>query len=96
MRSTTTMGARNARRHLGSRHVWLAALTIVLLASCERTPSKSDYVSARVTEFCPAETTEDLQACRLAVINQFANVPLEELQRRYPPPKLRPRPSCAL
>ncbi len=76
--------------------VWLAALCLVALASCERTPSKSDYVSARVSELCAKEKGSALQACRIAVIKQFKDTPLEELQRRYPPPEPRARPSCSL
>jgi hypothetical protein len=75
----------------------LAVVAIVALSSCERTPSKSDYVSARVTEMCGnLETTEELQSCRLAVINQFKDVPFEEMKRRYPKPEPRPRPSCSI
>lgn len=74
-----------------------ACLGLLLMASCERTPSKSDYVSARVSERCAdLETTEALQACRLAVITEFQDVPFEQLKRRYPPPEPRPRPSCTL
>lgn len=74
-----------------------ACLGLILMASCERRPSKSDYVSARVSERCAdLETTEALQACRLAVIAEFQDVPFEELKRRYPPPEPRPRPSCTL
>ncbi len=76
--------------------VWIAALAIIFMFSCERVPSKSDYVSARVTELCKDLSSEELQACRLAVIRQFANTPLEELQLRYPPPEPRIRPSCGL
>ena len=76
--------------------VWIAAFTILLIASCERVPSKSDYVSAQVTELCKDLSSQELQACRLAVIGQFANTPLEEMQLRYPPPEPRLRPSCGL
>jgi len=73
---------------------WVAVLTLFVLASCERVPSKSDYVSARVTEMCKGQTSEELQACRLAVIREFSSVSLEEMQRRYPAPEPRMRPSC--
>ena len=82
------------RRHRASYLAWLAALAIVVLASCEREPSKSDYVSARVSETCQGRKGQALQACRLAVINQFKDVPFEEMKRKYPKPELRPRPSC--
>jgi hypothetical protein len=75
---------------------WVAVLAMLILASCERVPSKSDYVSARVTEMCKDQTSQDLQACRLAVIGEFSRVPLEEMQRRYPSPEPRMRPSCGV
>lgn len=81
---------------VNSSLVWIAALAILVTASCERVPSKSDYVSARVTELCKDLSSEELQACRLAVIGQFSNTPLEEMQLRFPPPEPRLRPSCGL
>ncbi|GEM_PF-5975798 len=69
-------------------------LGALLLASCERTPSKSDYVSAQVTELCEGQTSDALRACRIAVIKQFKDTPLEEMQQRFPKPEPRPRPSC--
>ena len=83
---------RAARRHAG---VILFVLGALLLASCERTPSKSDYVSAQVTEICAGQTGDELRACRIAVIKQFKDTPLEEMQRRFPPPEPRSRPSCS-
>jgi hypothetical protein len=84
-------------RSRASRRVVAACLGLLLMTSCERSPSKSDYVSARVSERCAdLETTEALQACRLAVITELQDVPFEELKRRYPPPEPRPRPSCTL
>lgn len=68
----------------------------VVLSSCERVPSKSDYVSAQVTELCRGQSGDDLRACRLAVIKQFKDTPLEELKRRFPPPEPKPRPSCGI
>lgn len=74
--------------------VWLTLIAIVVLASCERVPSKSDYVSARVTEMCKGRSGDELRACRIAVIKQFTDMPLEEMQRRFPKPEPRARPSC--
>ena len=88
---------RTSWRPGASPRVITACLGLLLMASCERSPSKSDYVSARVRERCAElETTEALQACRLAVIVEFQDVPFEELKRRYPPPEPRRRPSCTL
>ena len=85
-----------SRTHSLAPKIWLAALVIITLSSCERTPSKSDYVSAQVSELCKEQTGDELRACRLAVIKQFMNTPLEEMQRRFPPPEPRSRPSCGL
>ncbi len=81
------------RRHLAVALVLAAA---VALASCERTPSKSDYVSAQVTALCEGRTGDALRECRIAVIKTFKDTPLEELQQRFPPPVPRPRPSCGV
>ena len=79
------------RRHFA---VVVALLAMVVLASCERTPSKSDYVSAQVSALCEGQSGNELRACRIAVIKQFSDTPLEEMQRRFPPPEPRSRPSC--
>ncbi|MFK7898615.1 MAG: hypothetical protein AB8G23_22470 [Myxococcota bacterium] len=83
-----------APRFSGTLRVWAVAFLIIGLTSCERVPSKSDYVSAQVTALCDGETLDALRACRLAVINQFKDMPLEEMQRRFPRPEPRARPSC--
>ena len=80
-------------RHVGVVVVVLAGLA---LASCERTPSKSDYVSAQVTALCEGQSGDELRACRIAVIKQFKDTPLEEMQRRFPAPEPKPRPSCGV
>ena len=82
---------RRTRLHL---RVVIAVLAFLALASCERTPSKSDYVSAQVTVLCEGQKGNELRACRIAVIKQFSNVPLEEMQQRFPKPEPRSRPGC--
>ncbi|MEE8166743.1 MAG: hypothetical protein V3T64_14340 [Myxococcota bacterium] len=77
-----------------SMPVWIAIGIMLAVASCERSPTKSDYVSARVTVICAGKQSEALQACRIGVIKQFSDVSLEELQRRYPKPEPRQRPAC--
>ncbi len=72
----------------------VALAALVGAASCEREPTKSDYVSARVTEVCAGRKGEALQLCRLAIIKRFKDVPLEEMQARYPKPEPRQRPAC--
>ena len=74
--------------------VWALAILIIVVTSCERVPSKSDYVSAQVSKLCEGEKGDSLRACRLAVINEFKDTPLEDLQRRFPKPEPRARPSC--
>ena len=78
----------------GHLSVLVGLVALVVLVSCERTPSKSDYVSAQVTALCAEQSGNELRACRIAVIKQFSNTPLEEMQRRFPAPAPRMRPSC--
>jgi len=51
-------------------------------------------VSAQVTAVCQEQSGDDLRECRLKVIREFKDTPLEEMQRRFPKPE--PRPSCSL
>ena len=88
--------AKRTSRALRHGSVVVFLLSALALASCDRTPSKSDYVSAQVTALCEGQTGDELRACRIAVIKQFKDTPLEEMQRRFPPPEPRPRPSCGL
>lgn len=81
------------RTHVAGLILVLGAL---LVASCERAPNKSDYVSDRVREICGALSGDDLRACRIAVIKQFKDTSLEEMKARYPVPEPRARPSCGL
>lgn len=95
---TTPHASRSRNRHSRRRNslsVWAAALAIVGITSCERTPSKSDYVSAQVTALCKGQSGNELRACRIAVIKQFSNTSLEEMQRRFPKPEPWARPACA-
>jgi hypothetical protein len=87
---------RDRSRRAWIRHGGVAFMlcALAISASCERTPSKSDYVSARVRETCGELDAKAAQSCRIEVIKQFTDVPLEEMQRRYPPPEPRDRPSC--
>ena len=91
----TTQQSPPRRARLPARAI-VCGLLLSLAVSCERTPSKSDYVSAQVTVLCAGKTGDDLRACRIAVIKQFKDTPLEEMQRRFPEPEPRPRPSCGL
>ena len=76
--------------------VLVAASTLILGASCERTPTKSDYVSAQVTKQCRGKTGQALQLCRLVVIKKFKDVPFEDMKRRYPVPELKQRGACSM
>jgi len=63
---------------------------------CQRTPFRSEQVSARGIEMgAEREATETLPSCRRAVIDGSKDMPLEKLKRRDPEPELRPRPSCS-
>lgn len=90
----TEVRARTNRRH--SLAVMGCLIGAVLLASCERTPSKSDYVSAQVSARCSEERGDALRACRIAIIKEFKDTPLEEMQQRFPAPEPRTRPSCGV
>lgn len=88
------MSTRNASRSIAfPLRIWALACLIIGVTSCERVPSKSDYVSAQVTALCAGESGDSLRACRIAVIKQFKDTPLEEMQRRFPKPEPRARPS---
>lgn len=63
---------------------------------CQGEPTKSQYVSAVVREECGGMRGIPAQACRIAVIKRFADVPLEEMKAQYPPPAPPDRPSCSL
>jgi hypothetical protein len=76
--------------------VVLATSALVLGASCERIPTKSDYVSAQVTKECRGKTGQALQLCRLVVIKKFKDVPFEDMKRRYPVPELKQRGACSM
>ncbi len=45
---------------LAAGRVWFVVLASVVLASCERTPSKSDYLSAQLTALCQGQSSDDL------------------------------------
>lgn len=70
------------------------ALAALVGASCERTPTKSDYIDARVQVECGGRTGEAFRLCRLEVIKKYMRVPLEELQAQFPPPKVEGRMGC--
>jgi hypothetical protein len=69
-------------------------LAALVAASCERTPTKSDYIDARVRAECGDRTGEAFRLCRLEVIKKYMRVPLEELQAQFPPPKVEGRMGC--
>ncbi|MEZ4334578.1 MAG: hypothetical protein R3F35_22715 [Myxococcota bacterium] len=69
-------------------------LAALIVASCERTPTKSDYIDARVQVECADRTGEAFRLCRLDVIKKYMRVPLESLQAQFPPPKVEGRMGC--
>ena len=75
---------------------WVAAAALVAGASCDRTPTKSDYVSAQVTKECRGTSGRELQVCRIVVIKKYKDVPLEVLKERFPVPELKQRHACSM
>lgn len=59
---------------------------LVVLASCERAPTKAEYVDGRVAVECEGQSGEAFTLCRLEVIKKYMDVPLEEMQKHFPPP----------
>jgi len=80
---------------------WLAPAVVavllpgLLLAGCERTPTKADYVDARVVVECAGRTGEAFTLCRLEVIKKYLPVPLEQMQRDFPAPVFEDRMGCS-
>ena len=71
----------------------LAAIS--LLASCERPPTKADFVDHRVGIECAGKTGEAFKLCRLDVIKKYLDVPLEQMQATLPPPPAKSVFSCS-
>ena len=61
-------------------------VAFLTLASCERTPTKSDYVRSRVTTECADQTGDAFSLCRLEVIKKYMDASLEDMQKHFPPP----------
>ena len=74
----------------------LALAVLFGFGGCQGEPTKSQYVSAQVRAECPGLRGTEAQACRIAVIKKYANVPLEEMKSQFPPPEPPARPSCSL
>lgn len=64
----------------------VALAGLLCLASCEPTPRKSDYVGARIAVECEGRSGESFRSCRIEVIKRYMDVPLHEMQERFPPP----------
>lgn len=93
----TAAGARSdgaPRRRVPARSSMLLALAACVVASCERTPTKSDYIDARVQVECAGRSGEAFRLCRLEVIKKYMRVPLEALQAQFPPPEVEGRMGC--
>lgn len=68
---------------------------IFLLASCERTPTKAEFVDHRVRIECDGKTGEEFRLCRLDVIKKYLDVSLEQMQATLPPPPVKSAFSCS-
>jgi hypothetical protein len=74
----------------------IALLAAMLaLASCERTPTKAEFVDHRVGIECAGKTGEAYKLCRLDVIKKYLDVSLEQMQATLPPPPARSVFSCS-
>lgn len=74
-----------------ARRAILAGLFPLLFASsCERVPTKADYVGSRVEVECEGQSGEAFTLCRIEVIKRYMDVPFEEMQKRFPPPPPKP------
>jgi hypothetical protein len=69
--------------------------TSLVAASCERTPTKADYVDSRVVAECAGRSGEAFTLCRLEVIKKYLDVPLEDMKKQFPAPVYKDRMGCA-
>jgi hypothetical protein len=73
------------------------SLTLMLAwGGCAAEPTKSQYVSAVVTQECSKFVGSERRECRIEVIKRFIDVSLEEMKANYPEPEPPSRPGCAL
>lgn len=70
-------------------------VAILALASCERTPTKAEFVDHRVEIECAGKTGEAFKLCRLDVIKKYLDVSLEQMQANLPPPPARSVFACS-
>jgi hypothetical protein len=71
------------------------ALSVLALASCERTATKAEFVDHRVTVECADTSGEAFTLCRLEIIKKYMDVPLQEMQKNLPPPPLESPFACS-
>lgn len=76
------------------RPIGLLVVSLVL-ASCERTPTKAEFVDHRVEVECAGKTGEAFKLCRLDVIKKYLDVSLEQMQANLPPPPARSVFACS-
>jgi len=74
--------------------VALSIALLLLAGSCQRTATKSQYISSQVTVVCADTKSDALRACRIEVIKTLSSFTLEELKQKYPEPVLADRPGC--
>ncbi|MBK7950117.1 MAG: hypothetical protein IPK00_15505 [Deltaproteobacteria bacterium] len=94
--SASLVAPTNGRGHRFPRRAVAALLAAGLaLASCERTPTKAEYVDDRVAVECAGRSGDAFTLCRLEVIKKYMHVPLETLQSQFPAPVRKDRMGCA-
>jgi hypothetical protein len=88
------------RRFFANRSGVKAGLVAIAFAlgaiACSAEPTKSQYVSAVVTQECAEFTNTAKQSCRIEVIKRFTRVSFEEMKAMYPKPEPTARPGLAL
>lgn len=87
--------ARSRRPRSPARAVPALLAAALLIASCERTPTKAEYVDDRIAVECDGRSGEAFGQCRLEVIKKYMHVPLEAMQQQFPAPVRKDRMGCS-
>ena len=98
MRARVRQRSEPARRVMPRSRVAASIALLIAgstLASCERTPTKADYVDDRVAAECAGRTGEAFTLCRLEVIKKYMHVPLDQMQAQFPAPEIQDRLGCS-
>lgn len=94
-RASFVAPTRSRRPRSATRIVAALLAASLALASCERTPTKAEYVDDRIAVECAGRSGEAFTLCRLEVIKKYMDVPLETMQSQFPAPVRKDRMGCA-